>query len=169
VTVLLQRYKEPPFLSLFLISFYPPWFILSLFLLSSSLFIPSFVVVLCYVGPLPRSLTTKWRITLSSSTKLIFHRMWKKLVDLIFSFSCVRKNCKGWEGVKGAVSVHTSSQNPCGCRFTNVWCKKKSTPLFNLLKPNDIYMRRTAALTSKRCILYIYSTNIHTEYFKHAA
>jgi hypothetical protein len=27
---------------------------------------------------------------------------------------------------------------------------------------------RTAPLTSKRCILYIYSTNIGTEYFKHA-
>ena len=38
-----------------------------------------------------------------------------------------------------------------------------------LLKPNDIYIRRTAALTSRRYILNIYSTNIHTEYFKHAA
>ena len=28
-------------------------------------------------------------------------------------------------------------------------------------------MGRTAPLTSKRCILYIYSTNIATEYFKH--
>jgi len=39
----------------------------------------------------------------------------------------------------------------------------------NPLKPNDLYMRRTAQLTSRRCILYIYSTNIRTEYFKHAA
>jgi len=29
-------------------------------------------------------------------------------------------------------------------------------------------MGRTAPLTSKRCILYIYSTNVGTEYFKHA-
>ena len=29
-------------------------------------------------------------------------------------------------------------------------------------------MSRTAPLTSRRCILYIYSTNIGTEYFKHA-
>jgi len=42
-------------------------------------------------------------------------------------------------------------------------------PLINLLKPNDIYICRTAALTSRRNILNIYSTNIHTEYFKHAA
>jgi hypothetical protein len=27
----------------------------------------------------------------------------------------------------------------------------------------------TAPLNSRRCILYIYSTNIHAEYFKHAA
>ena len=36
------------------------------------------------------------------------------------------------------------------------------------LSPNDPYMGRTAPLTSKRFILYIYSTNIDTEYFKHA-
>jgi len=40
---------------------------------------------------------------------------------------------------------------------------------FSLLKPNDIYICRTAALTSRRHILNIYSTNIPTEYFKHAA
>jgi hypothetical protein len=38
----------------------------------------------------------------------------------------------------------------------------------NRLTPNDPYMGRTAPLTSKRCILYIYSTNIGTEYFKHS-
>ena len=39
---------------------------------------------------------------------------------------------------------------------------------FNRLKPSDPYLGRTAPLTSKRCILYIYSTNIGTEYFKHS-
>ena len=39
--------------------------------------------------------------------------------------------------------------------------------LINPLKPNDPYRGRTAPLTSKRCILYIYSTNIGTEHFKH--
>ena len=39
----------------------------------------------------------------------------------------------------------------------------------NLLAPNDDYSGRTAPLTSKCCILYIYSTNICTEYFKHGA
>ena len=34
----------------------------------------------------------------------------------------------------------------------------------NPLMPNELYRGRTAPLTSKRCILYIYSTNIGTEY-----
>jgi hypothetical protein len=42
-----------------------------------------------------------------------------------------------------------------------------NTVLINLLTPNDHYNGRTASLTSKRCILYIYSINIGTEYFKH--
>jgi len=37
----------------------------------------------------------------------------------------------------------------------------------NPLKPNDHYSGRTLPLTSKRCILYIYSTNIAIAYFKH--
>jgi len=37
---------------------------------------------------------------------------------------------------------------------------------FNPLTPNDPYIGSTAPLTSKHFILYIYSTNIGTEYFK---
>ena len=40
--------------------------------------------------------------------------------------------------------------------------------LVNRLMPNDPYIGRTAPLTYERCILYIYSTNVGTEYFKHA-
>ena len=39
----------------------------------------------------------------------------------------------------------------------------------NPLVPNDVHIRHTAQLPSRRCILNIYSTNILTEYFKHAA
>ena len=39
--------------------------------------------------------------------------------------------------------------------------------MLSLLTPNDDYSGRTAPLTSKCCILYIYSTNAGTEYFKH--
>jgi hypothetical protein len=39
----------------------------------------------------------------------------------------------------------------------------------NPLTPNGHYGGRTAPLTSRRSILNIYSTNIRTAYFKHAA
>ena len=44
---------------------------------------------------------------------------------------------------------------------------KPYRPIINPLTPNDDYSGRTTPLTSKRCILYIYSTNTGTEYFKH--
>ena len=40
---------------------------------------------------------------------------------------------------------------------------------FNPLAPNDVYIRRSAQLTSRRWIINIYSTDMLTEYFKHAA
>jgi hypothetical protein len=39
----------------------------------------------------------------------------------------------------------------------------------NPLTPNGHYSGRTAPLTSRHCILNIYSTNIRIEYFKRAA
>jgi len=39
--------------------------------------------------------------------------------------------------------------------------------LINPMMLNDHCSGRTTSLTSKRCILYIYSKNIGTEYFKH--
>ena len=47
------------------------------------------------------------------------------------------------------------------------YCQKIYRFRINPLTPNDDNSGRTAPLTSKRCILYIYSTNIGTEYFKH--
>jgi len=46
--------------------------------------------------------------------------------------------------------------------------KELSAPRYiNHLKPNDPCRCGNAPLTSKRCILYIYSTNMGIEYFKH--
>ena len=45
--------------------------------------------------------------------------------------------------------------------FSTLWS-------INPLTPNDHYSGHTTPLTSKRCILYIYSTNTCTEYFKHS-
>jgi hypothetical protein len=52
------------------------------------------------------------------------------------------------------------------CRYTD-WAILAHWDI-NRLTPDDPYMGLTAPLTSKRCILYVYSTNIGTEYFKHA-
>ena len=54
------------------------------------------------------------------------------------------------------------------CCSQGLLCYPYSSELINRLTPKYPYMGRTAPLTSKRCILYIYSTNIGTEYFKHA-
>ena len=62
----------------------------------------------------------------------------------------------------------------------SVWIDDRSgagsvylTWIINPLAPKDIYIYiyicPTTQLTSRRCILNIYSTNILTEYFKHAA
>jgi len=55
--------------------------------------------------------------------------------------------------------------NICGIEQRKIWEKNETrrqyTCLLNPLTPN-------ALLTSKRCILCIYSTNIGTEYFKHS-
>ena len=48
-------------------------------------------------------------------------------------------------------------------------CISRSPLYLNHLTPNGHYMGHTAQLTSRCCILYIYSTNIRTEYFKCAA
>jgi hypothetical protein len=41
--------------------------------------------------------------------------------------------------------------------------------VINPFAPSNPYMVRTAQLTSRRCILNIYSTNIRIENFSHAA
>ena len=52
------------------------------------------------------------------------------------------------------------------CRYS--WKEKEKVLTFSRLM-TYIYICRTALLTSRCCILYIYSTNIRIEYFKHAA
>ena len=57
--------------------------------------------------------------------------------------------------------------NVANVHFYVVKDSKQENICINPLTPNDRYSGRTAPLTSKRCILYIYSTNTGTEYFKH--
>ena len=53
--------------------------------------------------------------------------------------------------------------------FTQYLSKVPGKHEINPLAPNDVYIRRTVQLTCRSRILNIYSTNILTEYFKHAA
>ena len=80
---------------------------------------------------------------------------WKSIQQFL---SCLLVN---WEENRHGIAC---GHNFFKFYFTNV-------QRINLLKPKDIYIYicRTAALTSRSYILNIYSTNIHTEYFKHAA
>jgi hypothetical protein len=60
----------------------------------------------------------------------------------------------------------------CGCTalFGCVlvyWCGSAGVGWYPTAGWCITYSGRTAPLISKRCILYIYSTNIGTEYFKH--
>ena len=66
-------------------------------------------------------------------------------------------------------SWYYSNENPQCRAFSAEFHENSlfSVIRINPLKPNDRYSGRTAPLTSKRCILYIYSTNTGTEYFKH--
>ena len=78
------------------------------------------------------------------------------------------------------VPVFVLQMQLCPLYNANTLCRRTSTLDINIFKPgiearkflnplmlNDDYSGHTAPLTSKRCILYIYSTNIGTEYFKH--
>ena len=84
-----------------------------------------------------------------------------------YTASQVRTTSLSWD--KGVLTdlCHTRVLTDLG--LTLYFTYKHETCHFNPLMPNDLYMRRTAQLISRRCILYIYSTNIRTEYFKHAA
>ena len=68
------------------------------------------------------------------------------------------------------VGVVYFNRLPAATVTTGNFLRLQHITVFNLLKPNDIYIYiyRTAQLTSRRYILNIYSTNIHNEYFKHA-
>jgi len=82
-------------------------------------------------------------------------------VCVIFSVSCTE--CVSFF-LGGGGNFSVSYMFLTSCMFLQPIYKPKNTP--NPLTPNDHYSGRTAPLTSRRCILYIYSTNIDTEYFK---
>ena len=80
----------------------------------------------------------------------------------MFRVCCVLSDAASIE-TRGLLTYRTRPKN--GSTFCIIWY---ALIFFNRLTPNDPYMGRTAPLNSKRCILYIYSTNIGTGYFKYA-
>ena len=65
-----------------------------------------------------------------------------------------------------SLSLRFPHQNPVYASPLPHTCymPRPSPCVLNRFSPIDPYMGRTAPLTSKRCILYIYSTNVGTEY-----
>jgi hypothetical protein len=93
----------------------------------------------------------------------VLFRPQTKAAGFIFSsFESVMRNYKNFN-----VSEYILCVCVCVCMWKHTDTLYNPT-VFNRLTPNDPYMSCTAPLTSKRSILYIYSTNIGTEYFKHA-
>ena len=73
-----------------------------------------------------------------------------------------------WKSLWKQIEVMRSSEQPSPVQVM-IDDRSGECGEFNLLKPNDVYICRNAALNSRRYILNIYSTNIHTKYFKNAA
>ena len=96
--------------------------------------------------------------------------MWRNIVQQGRTHITIEYGACAMRAMYLRLQIHTlrMCNTHCFCTTTVV-----ARTLLNLLKPNDIYIYiyicRTAALTSRRYILNIYSTNIHTECFKHAA
>ena len=69
----------------------------------------------------------------------------------------------GIQGVNIGYSLIQNGRSESNFQVSHPRCVFNNNPL----TPKDPYRGGTALLTSKRCSLYIYSTNIGTEYFKH--
>ena len=103
---------------------------------------------------------------------------WKRIVLLIVAITVHNIPGKFSNDQLGKCLTCFGSESQCFCVFQQKIINNKVYRMVTLpfvlddinpLAPNDVYICRTAQLTSRCCILNIYSTNILTEYFKHAA
>ena len=90
----------------------------------------------------------------------------------VLEFSCLSPSypnvtLPNWSSTDRHQMVDDVTRLSVGVEWTATRRHKTPIHIINSLTPNDHYSGRTATLTSKRCILYIYSTNIGIEYFKH--
>jgi hypothetical protein len=88
------------------------------------------------------------------------------------SCSCIKQYTYVWinDPVKKSVEKNLYKDNSCVDEYSvsNRHFKKVKYPLTFQNRASYIY-RTGVPLPTKCCILYIFSTNISTEYFKHAA
>ena len=91
---------------------------------------------------------------------ILFFSKFDSQLNNLWSRKYVMNEMGGTPGATENVRHEIALRSKYGC--------EDNIKMVNHLTPNDPYMGRAAPLTSKRCILYIYSTNIGTEYFKHA-
>jgi len=102
----------------------------------------------------------------SNPTSILFNGYWKAISQVLKCQYQAADHSSMWNGLHLLICT---SHISCKWNVHHPFIITMTTMAVNLLKPNDIYICRTAALTSRHYILNIYSTNIHTEYFKHAA
>ena len=115
--------------------------------------------------------TGAWRWPLTTSTVETKERVDLYLSPLRNFVACCKVNFTFYLYMCGWLCVCVCVR-ACIYGFMRECLRMLSASMFVLVKhltPNGHHMRRTTRLTSRCCILYIYSTNIRTEYFKHAA
>jgi len=80
-----------------------------------------------------------------------------------------REKCNTHTHTKKGMCEPEEDRNVPDCDIALMYshCRNSCIEMLNHLTLNDSYSGHTAPLTSKRCILYIYSTNTGNEYFKH--
>jgi len=99
----------------------------------------------------------KWTRPFSLKDQIWFLRMCHHVSNVL---------CQLWHRQQDQVCMIWEICGILNIKILILWdmmpCNLADQYLFNHLTPNDHYSGRTAPLNSKRCILYIYSTNIYT-------
>jgi len=91
--------------------------------------------------------------------------------EFLFPDICDRKLAEGIKGFnQSRLPLVCDSEDTCNSLSQfQVRRQLAACRFLKHLTPNGHYMGHTAQLTSRCCILYIYSTNIRNVYFKHTA
>jgi len=131
--------------------------------------------VICFGYLTPKGAPYRLSRNVGKKLPLLANVMTQKSAVLFTEIRCngIMESFLVFQLLGGVVSCSSESYAYWTVHRLDSWIKRDQLDvtcfiisLFNPLTPDDPYRGRTAPLTSKRCILYIYSTNIGTEYFK---